>query len=335
VNLTGIQPLWAVEGGRVTLLGSGFPLEQLPDVKIGDVSAHVVFASATSVSVLVPPGLDGGRTTVRVEDAPGETVFLEVGETYASGLHQVDNPAFDADGNLYVTYSGARGQQVAVSIFRVATNGRRDPFASGIVNATSMAFDAAGDLYVSSRFEGSVFRVAPDGTHETYATDLGIACGLAFDADGTLYVGDRSGTVFSVTRDGSAHAIASLPASVAAFHLAVGPDGHVYVSGPTMSSVDHVYKIDPRTREITNVYDGFGRPQGLAFDSQGSLYIVEALAGWSGVYKLRPGGDPQLVVAGQGLVGLAFDPRGSLIVCSNTTAYRLNLPLRPLSKTTT
>jgi hypothetical protein len=114
-----------VEGGRVTIHGSGFPTNKphLPDVTIGDASARAVYASPSTISVLVPPGLDGGRTAVRVADVPGETALLEVGAPLATGLHQVDNPVFDGAGNLYVTYSGTRGQEVPVSIFRVSPTG--------------------------------------------------------------------------------------------------------------------------------------------------------------------------------------------------------------------
>src|SRR5207247_5146681 len=170
--------------------------------------------------------------------------FIEVAAPFATGLHQVDNPVFDRDGNLYVTYSGTRGQQVPVSIFRVRPNGTRETFSSGIVNPTSMAIDAEGQLYVSSRFEGTWYRVAHDGSLETFANDLGVACGLAFAGDGTLFVGDRSGTIFRVDRGGKATAFASLPASVAAFHLAVGRDEALYVTGPTLSSYDALYRID-------------------------------------------------------------------------------------------
>ncbi len=326
-RLTAIQPHWAVEGGRINIQGSGFPVDhpQLPQVKIGDAPARAVYASSTTISVLVPSGLDGGRMPVRIEGVRGETGLVDIGSILATGLHQVDNPVFDRDGNLYVTYSGTRGQEVPVSIFRVSPNGRRESFVSGIVNPTSMTFDAYGNLYVSSRFEGSVYRVRADGTHEVFATDLGMTCGLAFGRDDTLYVGDRSGTVFRVQPGGKTEAIATLPSSVAAFHLAIGPDEAVYVTGPTLGPYDHVYRIDPSTRAVEKIYSGFGRPQGLAFDSQGALYVIEALAGSSGLYRLHTDGQPELVVAGPSLVGVAFNPRGGLVVSSNETAYDLQV----------
>jgi sugar lactone lactonase YvrE len=321
-----------VEGGRVTIHGNGFPVDRpnLPDVTIGEAAARPVYASSSTIAVLVPSGLDGGRTAVRLADVPGETALLEVGTPLATGLHQVDNPAFDRDGNLYVTYSGTRGQEVPVSIFRVSPTGRRESYVSGIVNPTSMAFDGGGHLYVSSRFEGTVFKVHAEGTYEPYASDLGIACGVAFDRRGTLYVGDRSGTLFAVQPDRTVTALATLPPSVAAFHLAIGPDDCVYITGPTLGPYDSIYRVDPEAGAIEKVYSGFGRPQGIAFDSQGALYVVEALAGWNGLYRVRADGSTELVVAGQSLVGVAFNPQGGLVVASNDTVYRLDVPIRPL-----
>src|SRR5205807_3711783 len=276
-RVAAIHPHLAIEGGRVTIEGTQFPVDQarLPDVRIGDLPARVVYASPTAIGAIVPPGLtESGRTTVRIEGVAGETPFIEVAAPFATGLHQVDNPVFDRDGNLYVTYSGTRGQQVPVSIFRVRPNGTRETFSSGIVNPTSMAFDGQGRLYVSSRFEGTVYRVAADGSAEPFATDLGVACGLAFTSDGTLFVGDRSGTIFRVNRDGRASAFASLPASVAAFHLAIGPDGAIYATAPTLSSYDVVYRIAAEGKVMTHA-GGFGRPQGIAFDAAGTLHVVE------------------------------------------------------------
>jgi hypothetical protein len=35
-----------------------------------------------------------------------------------------------------------------------------------------------------------------------------------------------------------------------------------------------------------------------------------------------PDSDPEPVVAGSGLIGLAFDSHGAMVVCSSDTAYR-------------
>jgi sugar lactone lactonase YvrE len=323
-RIQSIHPRAAIEGGRITIAAAALPIDGplLPEVRIADARARIVHASAASLSAIVPAGLEGGRATVRVAGVPGETAFVDIAAPFATGLHQVDNPVFDRDGNLYVTYSGTRGQQVPVSIFRGRPNGTRETFSTGLVNPTSMALDPQGRLYVSSRFEGTVYRVADDGTAEPFANDLGVARGLAFADDGTLYVGDRSGTIFAVDPGGRAVTFASLPPSVAAFHLAMGRDRALYVTGPTLSSYDSLYRID-RDGTVTATYSGFGRPQGLAFDRDGTLHVVEALAGASGLYRFRPGQAPELVLAGPGLVGVAFDDQGQMVVASNDTAYRL------------
>jgi sugar lactone lactonase YvrE len=324
-RVAAIHPLCAIEGGRLTIEGSEFPVDDpvLPEVRIGDARARVVFASPTRLVAIVPGGLEGGRATVRVGEGSGVTAFVDLAVQFAAGLHQVDNPVFDREGNLYVTYSGSRGQQVPVSIFRVRPNGTRETFSSGIVNPTSMAIDPQGRLYVSSRFEGTVYRVSSDGSVAPFVTDLGVACGLAFAPDGTLFVGDRSGTIFKVDRRGRAETFAALPPSVAAFHLALAPDGVLHVSAPTLATYDAIYRITPDgTVDVRD--ERFGRPQGIAFDAHGRLFVVEALAGSSGLYRLARAGAPELVLAGPGLIGVAFDPRGGYVVCSNDTAYRVS-----------
>jgi sugar lactone lactonase YvrE len=324
-RVAALYPLSAIEGGRITLEGSDFPVNQprLPDVRVADVPARIVYASSTRLAVVVPPGItQAGPAPVRIEQMPGATTFVHLAAAQATGLHQVDNPVFDTEGNLYVTYSGTRGQQVPVSIFRVRPNGTREPFSTGIVNPTSLAFGPDGLLYVSSRFEGTVYRVAEDGSVEQFAAHLGVACGLAFAPDGGLFVGDRSGTIFRVDREGRAATFASLPSSVAAFHLAFGPDRALYVSGPTLGTYDFIYQIAP-DGAVTTPLAAFGRPQGIAFDASGALFVVEALAGSSGLFRVTPGAPPRLVLSGPGLIGLAFDRDGGVVVCSSDTAYRL------------
>ena len=185
---------------------------------------------------------------------------------------------FDRDGNLFVTYSGSRGQEAPVSIFRVTPAGTREPFVSGIVNATSMAFGPDGALYVSSRFEGAVYRVDDDGTHEQVASDLGVACGLAFDADGWMYVGDRSGTIFRV-RDGTATAVCDAAAERGGVPPGDEPGRRAVRHAPTLGSYDHVYRIDRRRRGAARCRRRSAGRRGWRSRPTASLHVVDALAG--------------------------------------------------------
>jgi hypothetical protein len=326
LQITGLAPRRAVAGGRVRLDVTNLEIEQdgPPRVRVGETPATVAFASAREVTVVVPSGPDGGRLPVRLDAVPGATAFLDVGRPIATGLHMVDSPAVGRDGSVYVTYSGTRGQQSSVSLYRVRPDGVREIFVTGITNATSLAFDPQGRLHVSSRFDGTVSRVNANGETEVVATDLGVATGLAFDADGVMYVGDRSGTVFRIGRAGTPMPFASLPPSVAAFHLAWSPAGDVlYATAPTLSTRDVVYVID-RHGGITSLYDRLGRPQGLAVDAEGTVYVTEALAGSSGVYRLRRGHAAELVISGPALVGVALHPGGGFLAATSDSVYRFD-----------
>lgn len=323
-RITGVRPLWGVEGGWLSISGDGFPVEPLPDVRIGSVQARILAGSGRELKVCVPGGLDGGSTPVRLESAPGASALVQIGAPLATGLHLVDSPAFDADGNLFVTFSGSRGQQSPVSIYIVRPDGSREPFVTDLPNPTSLAFDPQGQLHVSSRFDGSVYRIAADGSAGVVATDLGVACGIAFDAEGGLFVGDRTGSILRV-ENGRASLLASVPASIAAFHLAFGPDGALFVTGPTLNTRDGIYRISP-SGHVEVFYEGFGRPQGLAFDATGRLYVADAIAGGGGLYRFAADGSgPEQLISASGLVGLAFGADGAIAVASGDTVYRFNL----------
>jgi sugar lactone lactonase YvrE len=177
-------------------------------------------------------------------------------------------------------------------------------------------------MYVSSRNDGAVYRVAPNGTMTTYAEGMGIATGIAFDREQSLYVGDRNGTIFKISRDQQVFVFATLEPSVSAYHLAFGAKGDLFVTGPTTSSFDQIYKIDP-SGNLTTYYKGLGRPQGLAFDIDGNLYLAASLGGKRGIVKITPDGKANLEVAGQGLVGLAFAPGRSAILATTNSVHHL------------
>jgi sugar lactone lactonase YvrE len=344
-----VHPARAVPGARVSIRATNLvlPIEGLPHTFVGDKAARVVAASPRGVTVIIPPDADPGDQVVRIDELPGITGRVRVGAVFATDVHQVDNPVFDRDGRLYATRSGSRDAKPQVPLFRIDAAGTRMPIHVEIGNPTSLAFGPDGWLYVSSRFDGNVYRLLENpatrnpepGTRnvepgtwnvERYATELGVTTGLAFSPNGDLFVGDRSGTIFRVRPDRQVETYATLPASVAAFHLAFGPDDCLYVSAPTLATHDAIYRISPE-RLVDVVSDKFGRPQGIAFDARGNFYVVDALAGAAGLYKLdvtTDAAEPELVVAAPSLIGVAFSADTTVLV-SNDTVWKLDGMLSP------
>jgi IPT/TIG domain len=323
-HIEDVSPAAALPGGEVRIVGRGLRPPELrrPRVRFGEMEAAVVISSDDFVVARVPYGAASGPVVVSTNGHSSNAHQVKVAALIAENLHPVTNPALDAEGNIYVTFSGSRGQKVPVSIFKIDTNYNVKPFLTEVMNATAIAFDRGGQMYVSSRFDGTVYRVAPNGTMSSYAEGMGVATGIAFDHTENLYVGDRSGTIFKIARDRQIFVFATLEPSVSAYHLAFGPRGDLFVTGPTASSFDSVYKIDPHGA-VSLFYRGLGRPQGLAFDRDENLYVAASLGGKRGIVKVTPDGKASLVVAGPGLVGLAFAPGRSAVLASTNAVHHL------------
>jgi len=324
-RIEAVAPALALAGGEIRITGSGLRPHELhrPKVQFGEVEGSVVVSANGFMVARVPDGATSGPVVIAADGHVSNAHTVKVAVPIAENLHPVTNPALDADGNIYVTFSGSRGQNVPVAIFKIDTNYNVKPFVVEMMNATSIAFDRQGQMYVSSRHDGAVYRIAPNGTMTTFAEGMGVATGIAFDREQNLYVGDRSGTIFKIGRDQQMFVFATLEPSVSAYHLAFGPRGDLFVTGPTTSSFDCVYKISPNGA-VTNFYKGLGRPQGLAFDIDGNLYVAASLAGKRGIVKITPDANATLEVAGHGLVGLAFAPGRSLILATTNAVHHLS-----------
>jgi sugar lactone lactonase YvrE len=327
-----VVPAAALPLGEIELIGANLGPQPagLPEVLFDGEPGHVLMSRPTRIAVRVPEDVPSCLVEVRTPSGMGNPAALRVARRLSEGLHPVTSPAVSRSGMVYATISGPRGKQTPVSVVRVSPDGRGTPFVTGILNATGLAFNPDGDLFVTSRAEGNVYRIDGSGESTVYAEGMGVATGAAFDAEGNLFVGDRSGTIFKINTQRQIFVHATLEASVSAYHLAIGRNGTLFVTGPTLSSHDAIWAIEPNG-DTRAWYRGLGRPQGLALDKDGNIYLAACLHGRRGLVRVTEDGEAELVVAGNNLVGVAFSPLGNTVLTTGDAVYDVNLGVEGIS----
>ena len=341
-HLVSLSPSAAMPGGEVTILGRALSAgsADLPRATIGDTAAFTTLSRSSRVTIEIPEGSISGDLVLRHAGGDSNPMYLHVAVPMAENLHPVSNPAVDADGNVFATVSGPRGQQVPVSVFRIERDFQMRPFIRELLNATGLAFGPDSYLYISSRAEGTIYRASPDGAVSLFAEGLGLATGLAFDAEGNLFVGDRSGTIFKIPHDRGAprshtdreiFVFATLEPSMAAYHLAFNSDGTLFVTGPTTSSSQVIHRIN-REGSVTPFFKGLGRAQGMAFSADGDLFVAASLRSQRGLIRITPSGEASLALSGSNLVGLAFLDDGCAALATRDALFHVDLEVdgRPL-----
>lgn len=333
IEIKGISPAFALPGAEVILdiLVSG-AVEGVPLVEMDGTPVRIIAASSERLVVRMPDDAPGKvKLGVMIGKLRTSGVEVTIGREIAREMHNVANPAIDPkDGAVVATRSGSRGYQLPNTLYRIEPDGYIDELPVEVMNPTGIAFSPSGDFFVSNRASGEIYTIERGEKAVTYASGLGIATGIAFDADGVLFVGDRTGTIFRVPELGMTEVFAKLEPSVAAYHLAFGPDGRLYVTAPALSSYDAVYAIDA-AGGVGTYFRGFGRPQGLAFDSDGALYVAASYGGRRGIVRIAPGVESaELFVAGDSVVGLCFGRDGEMIIATSEAVYSLPVGLKGL-----
>src|ERR1051325_3226173 len=331
-KILNVDPAYAIAGGEIVIDCAGFDTSDPSQcaVLIGNATAQIVASGPRRVLAAVPE-TRGGVVEVRLKskDHLSDPAQLTVAKKLAGDLHPVANPAFDPDdGALFVTRSGSRGEELPVTLFRIDISGDVSEYSGDIPNPTGIGFSPDGQMFVSSRLEGVVYRLNPFKEAVAFARNLGVATGIAFDPSGTMYVGDRTGTIFRVNGIGEERAWTQIEPSVSAFHLAFGPDDSLYVTAPTVTSSDVIWRIN-QDGETDTFFKGLGRPQGVAFDRDGNLYVAASLRGRPGIVRISPdGSDAKVIVAGVNLVGLAFSAAGDMAVVSIDSVSSLPVQIK-------
>ena len=182
-------------------------------------------------------------------------------------------------------------------------------------------------LYISSRYDGIVYQVTPNGNMSVYVEGMGVATGIAFDAKQNLYVGDRSGTIFKISPDRQIYVFATLEA----VHRRLPPG----VRPRRLPVRDRSHHLQLRfglphlpRRRSGDFYRGLGRPQGMAFDDEGRLYVAASLAAGEAWSASTPRTAAELFLSGPGIVGLAFTPSRAMVVATTNALYRVDVGIK-------
>src|SRR5262249_25108615 len=117
-RIEGVVPSAAIPGGEVEIRGSGFVTRSFvrPLVRFGEAEATVALCGPQRLVVRVPERASTGAVRVLSGTQESQPFPVSVGLQIADNLHPVANPVVDTEGNIYVTFSGPRGQRVPVSL---------------------------------------------------------------------------------------------------------------------------------------------------------------------------------------------------------------------------
>jgi hypothetical protein len=104
----------------------------------------------------------------------------------------------------------------------------------------------------------------------------------------------------------------------------MGPEGRLFVSAPTLSTNEAIWTVD-RNGDTGVFYRGLGRPQGLALDREGNVYVAACLGGRRGLLRITPRQEAERIVAANNLAGIAFSPLGKAILATSDSLYEIDL----------
>ena len=318
LSISSVTPISGVPGGEIVIACRGFKPDVASKVLVGEVEASIVSASDDRIIARLPENPQSLGLALKVGKTLSAVFPFSLAARLATDLHPVANPVIGSDGTVITTISGGRGQQIPQPLIGVTKRGEKVPYNCEIMNPTGLAFSKDGQLYISSRNDGTVLRYTNFEHLEVVAEDLGIPCGIAFDSKGLLYVGDRTGKIHRIDANGVKEEFARLEPSVSAYHLAMDTEDRLYVTGPTFSMRDCLFRFS-REGEPETLLAGLARPQGMAFLPNGDLLISAGYEGKKGVFRYSLS-DRSIshYIAAPILVGLAVAEKDIFLATGNS-----------------
>ena len=212
----------------------------------------------------------------------------------------------DSSGNVYVCtrywYSGPADNK----LYKISPSGVTTVIVSNLSGCIGLGVDPSGNIWDLNQGTGQVVKITQDGTetfynspnpsYDAFTVENGNTAAMTMDASGNVFVYAGSNTIyncaFEITNAGVAIALPVPLLDFGAF-MAVSPSGQILVDeawDPHLQ--DGIYAVTPSTGAFALAYTlpAGAFAQGMAFDTQGNLFVV-AGGGYGGdIYEFTPSG---------------------------------------------
>lgn len=208
-----------------------------------------------------------------------------------------------SDGSYYVSNSGS-GTVLRYSSAGVAGT----TFISGLSTPQGLTFGPDGNLYVATASSGILkFNGTTGASLGTFSATSGFSLAFGFNK---VFVGSGSNLVI-LNSDGTVNTTIATPSGGPAEAVAIGPDYNVYVAEARSGVNGNIVDVFDRNGNLLRQIASGSNPHGLAFGSDGNLYVSNFTGNSVLEYNPVTGGLIKTFVSGgsgglSGPIGLAF-----------------------------
>ncbi len=169
------------------------------------------------------------------------------------------------------------------------------------------AADINGNVYFTDQPNNRIMRYTTDGRMETFMQPAGRANGLYFANDGKLLAcADENSELWAIDAATKSHTVLAREYNHKRLNSTNDvwqrPDGGIYFTDPYYQRPwwshkqlpqdgEHVYYLDPKTRQLVRVIDDMKQPNGIIGTRDGkTLYVADIRADQTFAYDIQPDG---------------------------------------------
>lgn len=211
-------------------------------------------------------------------------------ELFSNGLYGASGNTIDAEGNLI--QSNFYGN----TIVKIDRDGKKELFAKDLVGPVGILFNKKNELIVCNCRNNSILKITAKKEKEYLAYGNLFACpnGVAIDKDGNMYVVNfLNDNIIKIPIEGKPSVLATVGTGSGNAHI-VFHKNHLFVA---KINTNQIYKVSLTGATELMAGDGspvkntinnekvINRPNGIAVDPKGNLFVTRINGKWRGGEK--------------------------------------------------